>query len=130
MLALLALIAACKGDKLEPESGLMGTWKLKSYCKPEGTNTCTNITIPANKGVFIEFSVKGTFKEYYQNTIPVEHAFLGCGNGSYEIENNDVRIKAMCMSSLAGRLIKIKSLTNKKLVIVPFDTGEYIFERE
>jgi hypothetical protein len=129
-LALLSLLFACKQDKFDPENLIVGKWKLTSYCKPGGTITCNSVTVPDSKGVYVEFSKKGSFNESYQNTIPVEYAFLGCGGGEYAIENGDVRIRALCMSSSNGALIKIKSLTDKQLVLMPFATGDYIFERE
>jgi hypothetical protein len=129
-LLLISFLFACKDHKLDPDGGIIGKWKLTSYCKPAGVNTCTNTIVPDNKRVFVEFSVKGSFNETYQGTIPVEYAFLGCGAGNYEIENNDVRIRAMCMSSTSGKLIKIKSVSEKKLILIPFETGEYVFERE
>lgn len=129
-IALISLLFACKDNKLDPDTGIVGKWKLTSYCKPTGTNSCANTTVPDSKRVFIEFSIKGGFNETYKGTIPVEYAFLGCGSGDYTIENGDVRIRAMCMSSTLGRLIKIKSVSDKKLVLIPFNTGEYIFERE
>ena len=129
-ISLISLLLACRNNSVDPENGLVGKWKLTSYCKPTGTNTCTNITIPDNKRVIVEFSGKGSFNETYKGTIAAEYAFLGCGSGDYAIENGDVRIRAMCMSSTMGRLIKIKSVSEKKLILIPFETGEYIFERE
>ncbi|RFS13720.1 lipocalin family protein [Emticicia sp. C21] len=130
ILVLFSCLLACRDKQLDPDNGIVGKWKLTSYCKPTGVNTCDNTIVPNNKRVFVEFSNKGDFNETYQGTIPVEYAFLGCGMGSYEMENGDVRIRAMCMSSISGRLIKIKSVSDKKLILIPFDTGEYIFERE
>ena len=129
-LVFISLLFSCKENKPEPGNGIIGKWKLASYCKPSGTNTCTNTTVPDNKSVFVEFSGNGKFNETYQGTIPVEYAFLGCGSGNYEMENGDVRIRALCMSSTFGRLVKIKSVSAKKLVLIPFDNGEYVFERE
>lgn len=129
-LVLIISLISCKDKKLEPETGLIGKWKLVSYCSPSGVNNCSETKVPSNKGVFVSFSNSGTFDETYKNTIPVDYAFLGCGSGSYELENGDVRIRASCMSSTNGRLIKIQSVSEKKLVLIPFDKGEYIFERE
>lgn len=89
-LTLISLHISCKDKKLEPESGLVGNWKLVSYCKPSGTNTCTNVKMPSDKGVFVTFTNTKTFHETYKNTIAVEYAFLGCGGGNYELENGDV----------------------------------------
>ncbi|MFD0878306.1 lipocalin family protein [Massilia pinisoli] len=123
-LALLSLLFACKEDKFDPDNLIVGKWRLISYCKPTGTNSCDNTTVPDSKRVFVEFSSKGSFTETYKSTIPVEYAFLGCGGGGYEMENGDVRIRALCMSSSNGQLIKIKSLTDKQLILMPFGTGE------
>lgn len=129
-LSFICLLFACKDTKPEPETGIIGKWRLRSYCRPTGDNVCTNTSMPSNKIVYIEFSSNGNFNETYQNTIPVEYAFLGCGSGDYKLENEDVRIHAMCMSSTTGRLIKIKSVNDTQLVLIPFETGEYIFSRE
>jgi hypothetical protein len=130
LLVLTTLVFACQGDKFDPENLIVGKWKLVSYCRPEETNTCNNVVVPAAKGVYVEFSKRGSFNETYKNTIPIEYAFLGCGGGGYEMENGDVRIHASCMSSLSGRLIKISSVSKQKLVLIPFENGEYRFERE
>ena len=53
----------------------------------------------------MEFSKKGNFDEFYQSTIPAEYAFLGCGGGTYAIEDSEIRIRAMCMSSSNGVVI-------------------------
>lgn len=111
-------------------SNLNGTWKLLSYCKPGGTITCNLVTVPADKGVFISFSKNKEFNEFYQNTKPIDYAFLGCGGGSYELEEDHIRIRASCMSSSNGQLYKLVSLTDKRLVLNPFMSGEYIFEKQ
>lgn len=129
-LALISLLIGCKGKNLKPEIGLVGKWKLISFCQPSASYSCTDEKVPSSKGVFVTFTKAKTFNETYKNTIAVEYAFLGCGGGNYELENGDVRIRASCMSSSNGRLIKIQSISEKKMVLVPFDKGEYIFERE
>ncbi|MBA4852480.1 hypothetical protein [Emticicia sp. BO119] len=129
-LALISLLFACKEDRPAPENLIVGKWKLISYCKRNGTNACTNITMPDNKCVYVEFSKKGSFEETYKGTIPVEYAFLGCGGGGYIMENDDIRIQASCMSSSNGALITVKLLTERQLVLIPFETGDYVFERE
>ncbi|WP_340235897.1 hypothetical protein [Emticicia soli] len=78
--------------------------------------------------MFLTFT--NTFHEKYKNTIAVEYVFLGCGGGNYELENGDVRIRASCMSSSNGRLIKIQTVSEKKLILIPFEKGEYVFERD
>lgn len=128
--ALISLLFACKENKPDPENGIIGKWKLVSYCKPGGTITCNRVSVPDSKAVIVEFSKKGSFDESYQSTIPAEYAFLGCGGGTYAIENGGVRIRAICMSSSNGVLIKIKSLTDKQLVLMPFEDNDYVFERE
>lgn len=80
--------------------------------------------------MFVTFTNTKTFHETYKNTIAVEYAFLGCGGGNYELENGDVRIRVSCMSSSNGRLIKIQSVSEKKLILIPFDKGEYVFQRD
>lgn len=124
------LLACNKTNQVSFENNLTGTWKLLSYCKPGGTITCNKITIPSDKGVFISFSKNKEFNEFYQNTKPVDYAFLGCGGGSYEIEDNNIRIRASCMSSSNGQLYKLVSLSANRLVLNPFMSGEYIFEKQ
>lgn len=126
----LSMIFACsKSDTLTPANGLVGTWRLTSYCKPVSDSTCTAINVPADKGVFVSFDNAGGFKESYENTKPVEYGFLGCGSGTYSIEGNNVRITALCMSSLGGKLMPVASIEANRLVLKPFGTGEYIFVR-
>lgn len=133
ILAITLHLAGCKEkNSLTPENSIVGKWRLVSYCMPSGglASGCQQIVVPDNKEVYVEFSEKGTFNETYKNTIAADYAFLGCGDGSYEIENGSVRIKAMCMSSLAGRLVEINSVTSKKLVLKPFFSSEFVFEKE
>ena len=129
-MTLSCLLACNKANQVSLDNNLTGTWKLLSYCKPGGTITCNKITIPSDKGVFISFSKNKEFNEYYQNTKPVDYAFLGCGGGSYEIEDNNIRIRASCMSSSNGQLYKLVSLSANRLVLNPFMSGEYIFEKQ
>ncbi len=119
--------AACDNP---PNNELTGTWKLLSYCQPGGTITCNQVIVPSDKGVFIFFSRNSEFNETYQNTLPKDYSFLGCGGGSYEIENKNVRIKAVCMSSSNGRLFEIVSLSSKQLILKPNGMGEYVFEKQ
>lgn len=124
-------LMACNGaNHVSAENGLVGTWKLISYCKPGGTITCNLVTVPTDKGVFISFTNKKEFNEFYQNTKPVDYAFLDCGGGSYEIEDQNIRIRALCMSSSNGRLYKLVSLTDKRLVLDPYGSGDYVFEKQ
>jgi hypothetical protein len=124
------LIACNRSNSVIAENDLVGTWKLLTYCKPGGTITCNQITVPSDKGVFVSFTNDKKFNEYYQNTKPVDYAFLGCGGGSYEIEDQNIRIRASCMSSSNGQIFPLVSLTAKRLVLNPFMSGEYIFEKQ
>ncbi|MES2797455.1 MAG: lipocalin family protein [Bacteroidota bacterium] len=133
IIPLIVFLIACKEkNNLAPETGIVGKWRLISYCQPSGglASGCIPKTVPNDKAVFVEFSDNGKFEETYQNTIPAEYSFLGCGAGGYKIENGDVRIKAICMSSLEGKLVEINSITNKKLILKTYFVGEYIFEKE
>ena len=131
MLTVLMGLTACNGGNSgNAENQLVGPWKLISYCKPGGTITCNQVTVPSDKGVFISFTNDKKFNEYYQNTKPVDYAFLGCGGGSYEIEDKSIRIRALCMSSSNGQLYKLVSLTAKRLVMNPFGSGDYVFEKQ
>ncbi|MFD2937971.1 lipocalin family protein [Spirosoma flavum] len=125
-LYLLSIVACSKSDNAAPTSALMGTWRLSTYCKP-GNSTCTSVDVPSDKGVFVTFGYNGEFNEFYENTKPVEYSFLGCGSGDYKMEGKDIRIIALCMSSTNGRLMKLVSIANNRLVLNPFGTGEYIF---
>ncbi|RYU93058.1 lipocalin-like domain-containing protein [Emticicia agri] len=129
---ILSLTGCKEKNSVDPENDLVGKWRLISYCQPSGglMSGCQSVTIPTNKSVYVEFSDKGIFKETYKNTIPADYAFLGCGQGSYAIEDKNIRIKAMCMSSLNGVLVEINQLTSKKLVLTYAVIGEYVFERE
>lgn len=125
----LSCFTACNKEN-RTDNDLIGTWKLISYCKPGGTITCNRVTVPSDKGVFISFTNNKEFREYYQNTKPIDYAFLGCGGGSYEIETPNIRIRAICMSSSNGQLFEIVSLSSQRLVLNPFKSGEYIFEKQ
>ncbi len=129
-LILLGFGLACSTDNPDPADQLAGTWRLITYCKPATSSTCTTVTIPSGKGVFITFDRSGAFTEFYENTIPVEYGFLGCGPGRYAVEGNDVRIIAGCMSSSNGRLMPFTFLASNRIVIRPFSTGDYVFVRQ
>lgn len=129
ILSVWTALACSKSDPLTPMDGLEGTWRLTSYCKPASSSACTAVTIPATQGVYVSFGKNGVFTESYENTKPGEYSFLGCGSGKYVIEGNNVRITALCMSSLGGKLMPVVSITANRLVLNPFGTGEYIFVR-
>ncbi|AEI50216.1 hypothetical protein [Runella slithyformis] len=129
-LILFLLLTGSFSCNKHPDNELVGTWKLISYCKPAGGIDCTQITVPNDKGVFVSFSNDKTFNEFYQNTKPIDYSFLGCGGGSYEIEDKNVRIRAVCMSSMNGQLIKLMSVSSTRMVLNPYGTGEYIFEKQ
>lgn len=94
------------------------------------SSACTAVTVPAGKNVFVFFGNDGKFSETYENTKPVEYGFLGCGSGNYSIEDEKVRIRALCMSSSNGQLYDIVSISASQLVLNPFGTGEYVFVRK
>ncbi|MBA4848932.1 lipocalin family protein [Emticicia sp. BO119] len=127
------LLIACQDKKnINPAADITGKWRLISYCYPSGglSSGCQPVIVPDSKGVYIEFSSKGAFNETYKNTIPADYAFMGCGSGSYEISDKNIRIRAMCMSSTEGKLVEISSLSNKKLILKPYTVGEYVFVKE
>lgn len=127
LLCLMIVFACSKSDTAVPSNKFIGTWRLTTYCKPTGSSTCTTVNVPTDKGVFIVFDKAGKFNELYVNTKPVEYGFLGCGSGDYSIESGQLRIRASCMSSLQGRLIKVISVDDNRLILIPFDTGAYLF---
>lgn len=121
-------LVACKEDT--PSNQLVGTWKLVSYCVPTSSTTCNSVVVPDSKKVFVSFTKNGEFEEGYQNTIPAEYAFLGCGDGFYEILTSQLRIRPVCMSSLNGALFNVVILDNKKLILNGPGGGEYTFEKQ
>ncbi|RZM06430.1 MAG: hypothetical protein EOO88_53410 [Pedobacter sp.] len=124
----MVLILSCsKSDTILSANELVGTWRLITYCKPTSDSTCTSVTVPSDKGVFISFDNTGRFNEFYENTKPVDYSFLGCGGGSYELEGGNLRIRAVCMSSLSGRLVKLVSTSGNRLTLNPFGPGDYVF---
>lgn len=125
----LLLTLSCTRE-VSPASRLIGVWRLTSYCRSSSGAACTSVTIPTDKGVFVAFDPDGRFSESYQNTLPADFAFLGCGNGSYEVEGNDVRIKAPCQSSLTGQVVTLVSADSRRLVLRPGNAGDYIFARQ
>lgn len=130
---LIVFLAGCQDKKtITPASEIVGKWRLVSYCQPSGglISGCLPKVVPDNKAVYVEFSSKGTYNETYKNTIPAEYAFLGCGGGSYELEDKNVRIKALCMSSTAGMLVEISSISKQKLTLKTYHIGEFVFVRE
>ncbi|WP_018617839.1 lipocalin family protein [Spirosoma luteum] len=130
-LSLLLLFSCSKpNDAVPTANGLVGVWRLTTYCKPAGGSTCTLTTVPAGKNVFVFFGNDGKFNETYENTKPVEYSFLGCGSGNYSIEGNKVRIRALCMSSLNGQLYDIVSISTNQFVMNPFGAGDYLFVRK
>ncbi|SOD96304.1 lipocalin-like domain-containing protein [Spirosoma fluviale] len=129
LLVTFATLSCSQSDSGLLPNGLVGTWQLISYCKPTSSSTCTPITVPADKGVFISFDNRGQFNESYQNTKPIEYSFLGCGGGSFTIEGDSLRIRAVCMSSINGQLIRMVSVTNSQLILNPSGTSEYVFSK-
>ncbi|RFS18161.1 lipocalin family protein [Emticicia sp. C21] len=133
LFVLIGLLTACQDKKnITPSTGIIGKWRLVSYCYPSGglVSGCQPVVIPNNKAVYVEFSSKGLFNETYKNTIAADYAFLGCGGGNYEIEEKGIRIRAMCMSSTQGKLVEISSLSSKKLILKTYTVGEYVFVKE
>lgn len=128
LLLLLTLLGCREKDPFQEK--LIGTWRLIEYCKPTGQTTCTKITVPSDKGVFVAFTTRNEVIEWYENQDkrPVEYAFLGVG-GSYQIEGKNLRILTYASSSSQGRLVEVVSLTPQRMVLNPYGTGEYVFEK-
>ncbi len=130
-IVLLATLLGCREREKDIfQENLIGIWKLIDYCKPNGPSPCAPTRVPNDKGVFISFSSRNEFREFYQNTKPIEYAFLGCGGGTYEVESQKLRIRALCMSSSNGQLFEVVSVTQQRLVLNPFGSGEYVFEKQ
>lgn len=131
---LLTLLGCRAKDSLQEnlivQENFIGTWRLVQYCKPTGQKTCEQVRVPADKGVFIAFSTKNEFREIYEDTKPIEYGFLGCGPGTYQVEDGKLRIRAACMSSLNGQLFDVVSVTQRRLILNPFGSGEYVFEKQ
>jgi hypothetical protein len=129
----LLLLFSCStsNDAVPNDNGLAGIWRLTTYCKPASNSTCTSTTVPAGKNVFVFFGNDGTFNEAYENTKPMDYSFLGCGSGSYSIEGDKIRIRALCMSSLSGQVYDIVSTSTNQFVMNPLGTtGNYLFVRK
>lgn len=129
VLLLLLVLLGCR-EKDPFQEKLIGTWRLVELCKPVGPN-CTQVRVPADKGVFVAFTTRNEVLEYYENQDkrPVEFAFLG-GSGSYRVEGQKVRIFLPFMSTPNGRLVEVVSLTPQRMVLNPYGTGEYAFEKK
>jgi hypothetical protein len=127
-LALSLGVFSCK-DKEVSGDEIYGRWELESYCKQNSVSSCEEVKVPKNKSVVIEFKVNGNFDEVYENTIPVEYGFLGCGKGNFSHDDEAVYVQLMCMSSTFPRKIPIIKHTRKELILKPFDNGEYRFKR-
>lgn len=127
-LLLLALLGCRPKDEFQ--ENLIGTWRLVELCKPVGPN-CTQTRVPADKGVFVTFSTRNEVLEWYENQDKrlVEYAFFG-GSGNYRVEGRKVRVFLPFMSTPNGRLVEVVSLTPQKLVMNPYGTGEYVFEKQ
>ncbi len=131
-------ILSCKNNAIQqpsafdpPANEYVGTWKLISFCKSNGTAACTSTVVPIDKGVFISLTNDKKFSEFYTNTKPNEYAFLGCGNGGYDITGTDLRITASCMSSSTGQRFPVVSVDAKRLVLLYyFGNYEYVFEKQ
>ena len=127
-------VLSCKEKTVNtvvPANEFVGTWKLVSFCKSNGTSACTPTTVPADKGVFISFDNDKKFSEFYSNNKSFEYAFLGCGNGGYEIAGSNLRITASCMSSSTGQRFPVVSVDAKRLVLLYYvGSYEYIFEKQ
>lgn len=129
LLLLLALLGCREKDEFQEK--LIGTWRLVELCKSTGPTTCTQVRVPADKGVFVAFTTRNEVLEYYENQDkrPVEYAFMG-GSGSYRVEGQKVRIFLPFMSTPNGRLVEVVSLTPQRMVLNPYGTGEYVFEKQ
>lgn len=123
--ALSCLLACSKAD---PDAGtparqILGTWRLASYCQSTGTASCTPVTVPADKGVFVTFTADGYVDERYQNIRYEGYGFVGCP-GSYRFEGNDLRFYPVCSSSSNGVLLKNVAVSQSQLMV-----GSYVFFR-
>ena len=85
--------------------------------------------VPNDKSVYLSFASNLKFNETYDNVKPIEHAFLGLGLGSYKMEDGNIRIYTGLMSCTCGVLVKLISVSEKELILDPYDTGNYVFER-
>lgn len=110
---------------------IVGTWKLISFCRFNGKATCMPTVVPTDRGVFISFTNDKKFSEFYTNNKSFEYAFLGCGNGRYDLTGSDLRITASCMSSSTGQRFPVVSVSAKRLILLyPSGDDEYVFEKQ
>ncbi|MBO0933254.1 hypothetical protein J2I48_19745 [Fibrella sp. HMF5036] len=128
---MLILVTACTKTDPTPANELVGNWRLVGYVRNPSISSAP-VSVPSGKTVLVTFANDGTFNETYSNTLPAEYAFLGCGGGNYELTNKQIRIRAVCMSSLAGQTFDLVSVDSKRLSISPGagSLGYYNFERQ
>lgn len=128
--ALLIFFSACTENNVSPANELVGNWRLTTFAR-NGNTSVNPVSVPTDKTVLVSFANNSTFNETYQNTRAADYAFLGCGGGSYEIVGKQVRIRAACMSSMAGQLFDVVSVDAKRLSLSSGNAlGFYTFERQ
>ncbi len=128
--ALLLFFTACTKTDPTPANELVGNWRLTTYAR-NGNTSVNPVSVPSDKTVLVSFANNGSFNESYQNTRAIDYSFLGCGGGSYELVGKQVKIRAVCMSSLAGQLFDVVSVDAKRLTLAPGGAlGFYTFERQ
>jgi hypothetical protein len=128
LLPLVCFLLACAKEDPAAPSPLVGTWRLKTYCKSQTGGGCTLTSVPADKTVTVIFSGNGEFRETYSNTKYEGYGFLG-GSGTYAIEGSNVRIQTAFMSSLGGVVHKIVSVDANRLVLNRDIVGDFEFVR-
>lgn len=122
------LISSCKKDEVQGNL-LVGEWSLEE-AERLINGTPTTVKVPRDVAVIVEFSKKNEFKESYKNTVAKAHSFLACGGGTYELEEaNKIRIRAVCMSSLSGRVFIISKLSESQLILTDEIGGTFSFAR-
>ena len=127
---LFSLLTACTKTDPTPASELVGNWRLTTYAR-NGSTSVNPVAVPLDKTVLVTFAKDGTFNETYANTRPIDYSFLGCGGGSYEIVGKQIKIRAVCMSSLAGQLFDVVSVDARRLSLGSGSAlGFYTFERQ
>lgn len=108
---------------------VVGQWNLEEVDRQINGST-SNKKIPNGLAVIIEFGSKNKFNELYENTTPIEYGFLGCGSGSYTLEkDNQIRIRAACMSNSAGQVFVIEELTTTRFILKDESGSKFRFSR-
>ena len=112
---------SCKSE-VDSQNKLVGRWRLVEYCKLDQSNNCSITQVNQQDAVFIEFTSDKKYFEKYSK-LPPEHKFLGCGDGSYEVNKAELGLYLPCSSSLTPQKVQIDKQGNDELVLNSSTSG-------